>query len=331
MVTIADVAQAAGVSISTVSYVMSGKRAISRETRERVELAIDKLGFSPHAGARSLASRSTNVIGLQAPLRSGVDVHVVMQIVTGVVTQARQQGYDILLLASDDAKALERAARGSMVDALLVMDVESDDPRIDTLTHLGHPSVLIGLPAGRRSIPCVDFDFEAAGWLAVDRLVALGHRRIALIGSPAEVMARHTSYADRLARGFLAACEANGVTGTVHPCPGGTEAADTVDAVIADDPELTGFFVHNEAALPHAAARLAEHGRSRAEKLSVVALCPDDVARSVPSLADSIAVPAEAIGAAATEMICDMLAGSVKPTVRLLPPALTGSALLARK
>ena len=325
MVTIADVAQAAGVSISTVSYVMSGKRAISQETRDRVEKAIDSLGFSPHAGARSLASRSTNVIGLQAPLRTGVDVHVVMQIVTGVVTQARKHGYDILLLASDDAKALQRAAKGSMVDALLVMDVESDDPRIETLSGLGHPSVLIGLPEGRRAIPCVDFDFEAAGWLAVDRLVDLGHRRIALIGSPPEVMSRHTSYADRLVRGFLAACEANGVTGSVHPCPSTAEAAATVDAVMDENPDITGFFVHNEGALPHVAATISQHARRRTDELSVVALCPEDVARSVSGLADSIAVPAEDIGAAATDMICEILAHGAKPAVRLLPPALTGS------
>ena len=324
MVTIADVAQAAGVSISTVSYVMSGKRAISQETRDRVEKAIDNLGFSPHAGARSLASRSTNVIGLQAPLRTGVDVHVVMQIVTGVVTQARKHGYDILLLASDDAKALQRAAKGSMVDALLVMDVESDDPRIDTLSQLGHPSVLIGLPEGRRAIPCVDFDFEAAGWLAVDRLVALGHRRVALIGSPPEVMSRHTSYADRLARGFLAACEANGVTGTVHACPSSAESVATVDAVMTENPDITGFFVHNEGALPHVATTIAQRGHARGDDLAVVALCPDDVARSVSGLADSIAVPAEAIGAAATDMICEILANGAKPAVRLLPPALTG-------
>jgi DNA-binding LacI/PurR family transcriptional regulator len=331
MVTIADVAEAAGVSISTVSYVMSGKRAISQKTRDRVELAIDTLGFSPHAGARSLASRSTNVIGLQAPLRSGVDVHVIMQIVTGVVTQARQHGYDILLLASDDAKALERAARGSMVDALLLMDVESDDPRIDTLIGLGHPSVLIGLPSGRRAIPCVDFDFEAAGWLAVDRLVALGHRRLALIGSPPEVIARHTSYADRLTRGFLAACEANKVTGIVHSCPSSAAATAVVDEVIADDPDITGFFVHNEGALPHVAAHLAEYARRRADAISVIALCPEDVAKSVPGLADSIAVPAEAMGAAATDMICEILAHAAKPTVRLLPPALSGGPAVARK
>ncbi|MDW4572006.1 LacI family DNA-binding transcriptional regulator [Microbacterium sp. M3] len=325
MVTIADVAQAAGVSISTVSYVMSGKRAISQETRTRVEKAIDSLGFSPHAGARSLASRSTNVIGLQAPLRTGVDVHVVMQIVTGVVTQARKHGYDILLLASDDAKALQRAAKGSMVDALLVMDVESDDPRIETLSGLGHPSVLIGLPEGRRAIPCVDFDFEAAGWLAVDRLVALGHRRLALIGSPPEVMTRHTSYADRLVRGFLAACEASGVTGSVHACPSTTEAVATVDAVMTENPDITGFFVHNEGALPHVAATIGRSARQRGDDLAVLALCPDDVARSVPGLADSIAVPAEGIGAAATDMICEILANGSQPAVRLLPPALTGT------
>lgn len=329
MVTIADVAQAAGVSISTVSYVMSGKRSISQETRDRVELAITSLGFSPHAGARSLASRSTNVIGLQAPLRSGVDVHVIMQIVTGIVTQARKRGYDILLLTSDDSKALERAARGSMVDALVVMDVESDDPRIETLVKLKHPSVLIGLPAGRQTIPCVDFDFEAAGWLAVDRLKALGHTRLALIGSPPEVMKRHTSYAERLARGFLAACEAAGITGTVHPCPSSTKSVALVDRVVADDPSITGFFVHNEGALPHVAARLAEIDSRRDDDLSILALCPEDVARLVPELVDSIAVPAEAIGAAATDMIWEILTTDARPGVRLLPPVLSGGVVAA--
>jgi DNA-binding LacI/PurR family transcriptional regulator len=309
---------------------MSGKRSISQKTRDRVEEAISTLGFSPHAGARSLASRSTNVIGLQAPLRSGVDVHVIMQIVTGIVTQARKRGYDILLLASDDSKALERATRGSMVDGLMVMDVESDDPRIETLVGLKHPSVLIGLPAGRQTIPCVDFDFEAAGWLAVDRLVGLGHRRIALIGSPPEVMRRHTSYADRLARGFLAACESAGITGSVHPCPSGPKSVGVVDAVAAD-PTITGFLVHNEGALPHIAARLADVGRDRDADFSIVALCPEDVARAVPGLADSIAVPAEAIGIAATDMLCEYLASEARPGVRLLPPALAGGVVPATR
>ncbi|GAA4488179.1 LacI family DNA-binding transcriptional regulator [Microbacterium panaciterrae] len=317
MVTIADVAQKAGVSISTVSYVMSGKRAISQDTKDRVEAAIDALEYRPHASARSLASRSTNVIGLQAPLRSGVDVHVVMEIVAGVVREARAHQYDILLLTSDDAEGLNRAAGASMVDALLVMDVESDDPRIGALRELSTPSVLIGLPQGGEALTCVDFDFEGAGALAAERLVERGHTRVALLGAPREVLDRHTSYADRLIRGFLGACTAHGVIGSVHPCPNSVEAAEVLDEVLAADPGITGLLIHNESALAHVAARAAEIGG-----LEVLALSPADVSRTVPGLADSIEIPAEGIGEAATEALFALLAGEPTPRVRLLPPVL---------
>src|SRR5271168_2141879 len=64
MANIEDVARRAGVSRSTVSYALSGKRSISRETRERIEAAIAELGFTPNAGARALATSRTMVIGL---------------------------------------------------------------------------------------------------------------------------------------------------------------------------------------------------------------------------------------------------------------------------
>ncbi|MDN4477057.1 LacI family DNA-binding transcriptional regulator [Demequina sp. SYSU T00039] len=321
MVTISDVAREAGVSTSTVSYVMSGKRAISADTRDRVQAAIARLGYRPHAGARSLASRSTRVIGLQAPLRTGVDVPVIMQVVAGVVQRARVHGYDILLLSSDEAEGLARASRGSMVDALLIMDVESEDARLATIAELDQPSVLIGLPAGRRSIPCIDFDFEAAGWLAVDRLVGLGHTRLALFGAPEAVMERHTSYADRLIRGFLEACEARGVEGSTHPIPDSAEALAEVDAVLTADPGITGILVHNDGALPFIADRIRAHVPS-ATAPDCLALTSREGALRAHGLTDTIAVPAEALGESAAEMICAMLAGGAHPSVQLLPPEL---------
>lgn len=323
MVTIADVAHAAGVSISTVSYVMSGKRTISQETRDRVERAIDELEYSPHASARSLASRSTNVIGLQAPLRSGVDVNVIMEIVAGVVREARAQHYDILLLTSDDSAGLSRAARGSMVDALVVMDVESADPRIATLEELRTPGLLIGLPAGAEAVPCVDFDFEAAGAIAAARLAELGHSRIALFGAPAEVMDRHTSYADRLNRGFLAAAAQLGLQASVHASPSSTEATAVVDEALTAEPGITGVLIHNEGALSHIAAHLRASRGGRG--IDVIALAPATVTRGVPGLADSIDVPAEELGAIATRTIVEMLEGTEPPAVRLLPPQLTSA------
>ncbi|GAA1822248.1 LacI family DNA-binding transcriptional regulator [Agromyces salentinus] len=329
MTTIADVAKAAGVSISTVSYVMSGKRTISVKTQERVARAIEELDFRPHAGARSLASQASHVIGLQAPLRAGVDVQVVMQIVAGVVSEARKQEYDILLLASDDASGLERADRSSSVDAFLVMDVESDDTRLATIAALGAPAVLIGLPAGAEDLTCVDFDFQAAGALAVERLVERGHRRIALVGSPPEVVTRHTSYADRLARGFTEACAAFGVEGSIHPSPSGADAARLLDEVLDHDSSISGLFVHNEGALPHVADRLRARavGAPAAAAIDLIALCPPEVAHAVGGLTEVIDLPAEEIGAAATRVLEALLAGEPTERVNLLAPRLVTSKL----
>src|SRR5207302_647483 len=84
MVKITDVARHAGVSPSTVSYALSGKRPISEETRQRIEASIRELGYRPHAGARALASSRSNVLALVIPLRTGIHVPVVMQFAVSV-------------------------------------------------------------------------------------------------------------------------------------------------------------------------------------------------------------------------------------------------------
>lgn len=73
MTSIHDVAHAAGVSISTVSYALSGKRSVSEKTRRRIEQAVQDLGYQPNAGARMLAGRRTNIFALTEPLR--LDTH----------------------------------------------------------------------------------------------------------------------------------------------------------------------------------------------------------------------------------------------------------------
>src|SRR5215207_1400740 len=102
MVTIADVARHAGVSSSTVSYVLSGKRAISEETRRRVRSSVRELGYHPNAGARALAARRSHIIALMVPLRTDVYVPVMMEIAISVTTAARQHGYDVLLITNDE-------------------------------------------------------------------------------------------------------------------------------------------------------------------------------------------------------------------------------------
>ena len=324
MATINDVARSAGVSTSTVSYVLSGKRPISAPTRQRVERSILKLSYRPHAGARALASSRTSVLALMAPLRVDVNVSVIMQFVAGVVTTARTFDYDVLLLTQDDATGLERVADGSMVDALIMMDIEADDRRVPILAGLRQPAVLIGLPGNPSGLSCVDLNFEAAGRAAVRHLAALGHRHIALIGSPHTVLERHTSYADRMLHGFTAQIAALGIEGLYEPCESShAGAVAAVDRVLTRNPAITALIVHNEVALPAVVATLRGRGRSVPDDVSVVAVCPQDVAVGQPLSLTSVDIPATTVGRIAVEMALARIDGDQPAETRLLAPVLT--------
>lgn len=321
--TIADVAERAKVSPSTVSYVLTGKRPISAPTRARVQAAIKALDYRPHAGARALASARTGIIGLVAPLRTGVDVNVIMLFVAGVVTAAGARSYDVLLLTQDD-DTLMRVSRSSMVDALIVMDIEEEDPRIPVLARLDQPTVLIGLPRQTHGLSCVDLDFTRAGGAAAHHLIDAGHRHIALFGAPVEVRDRHTSYAERLAEGFVEAARSAGVEHVELPA-GNTaqEAREAVDTLLATHPGVTGIVVHNETAMPHIIQRLAERDHAVGETMSLVAICPENVALAQSVPVTSVDIPGEQIGRTAVEMLISAVERTAPTQVRLISPTVT--------
>jgi DNA-binding LacI/PurR family transcriptional regulator len=324
MPTINDVARAAGVSPSTVSYVLSGRRPISAQTRARVQAAIAELGFHPHAGARALASSKTNVLALVVPLRLDVNVPVIMQFATSVVTSARTHNHDVLLLTKDEGTAgLERVAHSTMVDALIVMDVERDDVRIPALQRLKQPSVLIGLPTDPAGIACVDLDFAAAAREALRHLAGHGHRRIALVGPSPAVYRRGTSYADRFLAGFDEESAARGLATMSHPCEPGQDGVRTCLADIdAELPGVTALVVHNEEALRPLLDQLRAAGRRVPEDVSVVAICPRDVALAMPFPLTSVDIPSQDVGGLAVETAMRLLDGRHIDPVRLLPPTL---------
>lgn len=325
MVTIADVARHAGVAVSTVSYVLSGKRAISATTRERVLASIHALGYHPHAGARALASRRANVIALVLPLRSGMHLPVLMQFATSVVTTARQFDHDVLLVTADEGPAgLRRIAVSAMVDGIVVMDVEMHDPRVPLLRELERPSVLIGFPAESAGLTCVDLDFYRAGEACVEHLVTLGHRQLALLGAPAVVYERETGFAHRTRAGFTETAARCGVTAVAQPCEENYDAVRReLAGLLHRHPGLTALVVHNEAAVGHVLAALPTLGRRVPDDISVVAICPDEVAeRSGPALT-SVLIPAEEVGRQAVSLLMRKVQGDAVPAATLLDPRLT--------
>jgi LacI family transcriptional regulator len=324
-VTISDVARHAGVAVSTVSYVLSGKRTISAATRQRVLASVRTLGYHPHAGARALASNRSNVIALVLPLRTGMHLPVVMQFTSAVVTSARRYDHDVLLVTADEGpEGIRRVAASAMVDGLVLMDVEMHDPRVPLLRQLEQPSVLIGFPAETTGVTCVDLDFQEAGRMCVEYLARLGHRDIALLGAPRAVYQRDTGFARRTMAGFTAAVRQLGLHSVVSSCEEFPDAVNrTTTALFARRPNLSAIVVHNEAAVVHVLAALASLGRRVPDDVSVVAICPDEVAERVSPALSSVLVPAEDVGRQAVELLMHKLNGVEVEHATLLTPRLT--------
>lgn len=333
MVKITDVARRAGVSPSTVSYALSGKRPISDATRRRVQDAVRELGYRPHAGARPPAGRRSKVLALAVPLRSGVHVPVVTRFAVSVATAARAHDHDVLLLTQGEGEeGIRRVADAGLADAVVVMDVQLQDPRLPLLRSLSLPSVLIGVPAEPDGLTCVDLDFRAAGELCVDHLAGLGHRVVALVGSPPEVYVRRTAFARRLVQGFTSAADRHRIASTVHPCGTGRDAARAVaERLLREQPALTGVVVHNEPLLDPLIDAFERLGLRVPGDLSLTAVCPAPVAASARIPVTSVAVPSAELGTRAVHLLVQKLSGIPVPQRTLLPPRLTERASTAAR
>jgi DNA-binding LacI/PurR family transcriptional regulator len=192
------------------------------------------------------------------------------------------------------------------------------------LRELPMPSVLIGYPDEADGLTCIDLDFVAAGAQCVDELADLGHRSLALLGTPSAVYERRTGFAQRTLTGFAEAAERRGVLGVETPCEHTFDAIlHTVEQQLDEHPDITGLDVQNEPNIGPLLDVLRRLGRRVPEDMSVVAICADDVAeRQVPQLS-SVTIPADQIGAQAVESLITKLEGGEVPDLTLLPPTLT--------
>ncbi|HTT88534.1 MAG TPA: LacI family DNA-binding transcriptional regulator [Acidimicrobiales bacterium] len=323
--TISDVAKHAGVAPSTVSYVLSGNRTISPETRRRVEASIRALKYHPHAGARSMRAGRTDVIALVVPVHRWWSERILMPYVYGVLESARQHGWNVVLLTGPDGRSeIDRVVRSKMVDGLILMEVLAQDERVPLVADLGRPAVLLGVPDDPQGLPYVDFDFEAAGRMCVDHLAGLGHTEIGFFGPPQGIFDMGLGYAFRTRRGIaegLARRELEFHGRTAETTPEGVQS--TLQALFDEAPGLTALIVHNEGVLDLVLQGLGRLGRTVPDDVSVVAIARDAMAQQVVPALTCVAVPADEMGRQAIELLSSW---DGRPRRRLLPPAVLRAA-----
>lgn len=313
MATMQDVARLAQVSVSTVSYVLTGARPISQATRDRVLAAMAELDYQPHAMARGLASRRSRIIGLLLPMDERGLGATETAFVTGAAAAASSAGYHLVLspVGVNDSDELRRLASQRMLDGALLMEVQLADPRVAVLQEVGVPFALIGRTEDATGLSYVDIDFDRTVRDAVDHLVGLGHRRIVYVNHSATAIADGYGPALRTRDAFAAAMAGHGLDPLMIPAEdsaaGGRAALTTA---FAQAPDLTAVLAMNESAVFGILGELTGRGLTVPGDVSVVSMVtsPQVAELATPALT-AMTSPGSALGRIAVETLLRHLDG----------------------
>ena len=181
--TLKDVAQEAGVSSATVSYILNGKRSISEETKARVMEAIKKLDYVPDLNARGLTMRDSKLIGVVVPQtepgeRLMFQNSFYSEILGSIEYYARLSGYHILISATDANESYLTLAKKRNLDGIIVIGMYPDE-FYQQMKKTQIPIVLIDSYCGDHYYHSIRIDDAYGSYLAAKHLLSHGHRKIA--------------------------------------------------------------------------------------------------------------------------------------------------------
>ncbi|HEY1455091.1 MAG TPA: LacI family DNA-binding transcriptional regulator [Candidatus Dormibacteraeota bacterium] len=210
-VTIADVASAAGVSKTAVSFAFNNPDKLGQATLERVLGVAHDLGYAPHPAARALSMRRSGTIGLLVPqpLSMVFANPFLSELIQGLGELCEQHDLTLLLVPPLDG-SLEDAVRQAPVDGFISLGLTPDDRALAILDRLGIPTVIVD-SEGSPKHPVVNVDDRGGAEAAAGHLLELGHRRLAIIVlPPTRGHSGTTATAARRMAGYLAAIEKAG-------------------------------------------------------------------------------------------------------------------------
>ncbi|NNC12205.1 LacI family DNA-binding transcriptional regulator [Planctomonas sp. JC2975] len=192
--TVHDVARVAGVSRQTVSNVLNSPDIVRPDTRERVQRAIETLGYRPHASARRLRTQKSSTIGIRLdPMVDGISGSILDRFLHALTEQADAVGLRILLFTAtspeDEIRQFGRLVDGSDVDAFVLTSTFYGDPRTEWLIDHGQTFVTFGRPWGIDDMndlrhSWVDVDGRAGVRAATESMLARGFTRVGFLGWP---------------------------------------------------------------------------------------------------------------------------------------------------
>jgi DNA-binding LacI/PurR family transcriptional regulator len=309
-----DVANLAGVSRTTVSFVLNEIHSvsISAATRKRVLDAAKKLNYSPNIAGKKLVSGKSYVIGLvlcQSAEQIFTDAFL-PQVILGVEQAAVQQGFHVLLKPVDpnDTGGYSRLVTENHVDGILLSGPRQDDEELMKLHRQRVPILLMGQLPGA-DIPFVDVDATAGAGQAVNHLIELGHQRIAMItNAPLDYTSaqqRCEGYQQSLKRAALPIEQSLIREGNYTPASG----YEAMKFLLRLTPRVTAVFVASDVVAMGAMLAIKEAGLRIPDDLAIVGFDDIPLAEYYDPPLTTIRLPAFGLGWAGGDRLARLIQG----------------------
>jgi DNA-binding LacI/PurR family transcriptional regulator len=276
-ITMADVAREAGVSVPTVSRILNNKEYVAEETRQRVEEAIERLGYVPHTHARRLRGGSSMTIALHHPIESPHELTTVIDIpyITGAAAAASEHEYYLNSLVSKlTPEVLLNMYKSNQIDGIILLRVRMDDWRVNLLIENNYPFVMIGRCANNEGLTFIDLDFEKALEQAINYLVELGHREIGFLNYPESWRESGIGPAVRSLAGYKQATEKYGLNSCFREIglDSVEEGFEGTNDLLRENPELTAIITVSHLTAAGSIKSLIQQGRHVPQDCSVMAI-----------------------------------------------------------
>jgi DNA-binding LacI/PurR family transcriptional regulator len=305
-----DIARRAQVSTTAVSYALNNRPGVSESTRARILAIADDLGWRPSSAARSLHSAQTNALGLVSIGPESDSAYFLFEFQIGV--QAELAAHDVLLVLHtaadiDDANEIYRRWRAEhRVDGIILLNPLIDDPRIPILTKLDIPSVIVGDARRSSTLPSIWTDDWHAARLAVEHLVALGHRRIARIGLQPQFL-----HSKIRRRAITAALRRAGLGTDLSAYPNDIPAHELILRMLRSDNRPTAAIFEDPTVAVRATVALQNAGIGIPGDLSVIAWDETELCRLVQPTLTTLHRDVREYGRRATRRLMAAVAGEL--------------------
>jgi LacI family transcriptional regulator len=315
MVTVHDVARAAGVSISTVSRALASPERVAAETRDRVTRVATELGYRPNQAASGLRMGRTHAVGLLVP---DLENPYFATVTKAVQARARAEGYEVFVADSDEDPDVEAELIGALAartDGLVLASPRSSDEELraalaGVIAVLASRELAAG-PADDQT-PCVSVDDADGVGQALGHLYALGHRKVGVAAGPSSSWS-----GGRRVAGLKAAAEQRDVElvelGSFQPYfAGGTQAADYALAS-----GVTAVVAFNDLMALGILDRLRHRGVDVPGEMSVVGFDDVQLATLVSPALTTVHAPLARLGRRAVDLLLARLRGGTSASSQL--------------